>query len=300
MHAAALSIDGELRRALATATLRGRVHSVHRHAACLRPTAGDLIILAAGDAGNGPRFVLVDDSFPFERCLAPGAPFEADGRSIRADGAVVTLAGADAWRGALDIRAAADIAAVSRCIAAAGRAAAGGGSELLPLLGGAVPPGCQAAVCRAARPLADALARGDPAAAGRAARPLVGLGRGLTPSCDDMLVGVLGFLRGARLAGPPYARAGGLPRILSAVARAAREGAAGTTAVSAHFLRSAARGRFAERAGALLEAIFAGGEKRVEGAAGRLLRYGATSGADLICGVVVGAAGLRVPGRRRG
>jgi len=134
--------------------------------------------------------------------------------------------------------------------------------------------------------LAAAMARGGEEEVRSSVRGIVGAGEGLTPAGDDMLVGLMGFLH--LLRSDPVHGAFSRER-LSWIAGTVQEGLVGTTPVAAHFLRAAARGRFTERVRDLLCSIGCGDEKGVEGAEARLLQYGATSGADLIAGMVIGA-----------
>ena len=131
----------------------------------------------------------------------------------------------------------------------------------------------RAAARPALRLLGLAAQSGDPFGAAEAARSLVGLGAGLTPSGDDVLVGLTAALTAARseLAGP--------------IARAAADSGMRTTLVARTYLEHAARGEFAERVHDLVAAIAAGDERMVWDA----MSWGATSGADLSLGVFLGA-----------
>lgn len=126
--------------------------------------------------------------------------------------------------------------------------------------------------------LADAVRHGDPVGAGRAARGLVGLGPGLTPAGDDVLVGLLSAL--SLLSGPP------------AMVRAVLAAAAGrTTELSLALLRHAAAGRCIDRVGDVLRALC--GHGAVEPAHRRLAAVGHSSGPALALGILLGAAGRR-------
>jgi hypothetical protein len=107
--------------------------------------------------------------------------------------------------------------------------------------------------------------------------PLVGLGPGLTPSGDDVVVGALCACTRRRLGGPRRA----------ALIDAARRAAGRTTEVGARHLAAAADGWFAEPLVAVVDAPDA------SSAAVRLpalLALGATSGADLLLGVIAALA----------
>lgn len=114
-----------------------------------------------------------------------------------------------------------------------------------------------------------------------AAEALIGLGPGLTPSGDDLLVGLLGALmRG----GGSRARetAGG---VIAAIA--AREDA--TTDVSRHYLRLATEGHFSQPLTELLDVLAQAAPPKVQNTCiQQVLSVGATSGSDAIAGVVLG------------
>ncbi|MDP7080019.1 MAG: DUF2877 domain-containing protein [Candidatus Undinarchaeales archaeon] len=109
----------------------------------------------------------------------------------------------------------------------------------------------------------------------RGARQLVGLGPGLTPSGDDVLVGMLAVLS---LAGETW--------VGEAVAPAVRD----TPDFSQAVLLEACRGGFAADVDALARALLAGNADAVDAASRELLDHGATSGSDICAGVALGAS----------
>lgn len=114
--------------------------------------------------------------------------------------------------------------------------------------------------------LAAALQLGNPPAVDR----LIGLGRGLTPSGDDFLAGMLAALQatGSPAAGPLSAA------ILPALGR--------TTLVARHFLKWAVQRRYSE----VIRSVFASAGADADVA--DLLATGATSGADTAAGIRAG------------
>lgn len=108
-----------------------------------------------------------------------------------------------------------------------------------------------------------------------AAATLLGLGPGLTPSGDDLLVGFLAGLHGAGMARSFLA---GIAPDLLALAHAR------TTYLSRNFLGHAVGGRFGEP---ILDLFRADGPAPLEGAARRLLAFGASSGADCLAGIIL-------------
>ncbi|MGH2349920.1 MAG: DUF2877 domain-containing protein [bacterium] len=119
-----------------------------------------------------------------------------------------------------------------------------------------------------------------------AAADLAGLGGGLTPTGDDILVGVLVVLA---------AVADGQIQILR---NAIHDAVAGrTTRISAAYLDAAARGEASEAWHRLLTAL-AGNEPDEVIEAGRRVRtYGETSGTDMLAGFLSGMGAFGVPQR---
>ena len=135
--------------------------------------------------------------------------------------------------------------------------------------------------------LTTALLVGDRLAAAYPTRRLIGLGDGLTPSGDDVLIGIEAALHAL---GSPAA--GFLDEALADVD-------ARTTTVSAAYLRHAAAGEFAERLHHLLAVLVSeeAREATLAGAIGEAVAWGATSGTDCLIGVLEGldtAAGIGV------
>lgn len=130
--------------------------------------------------------------------------------------------------------------------------------------------------------LALALARFDETGDAAALADLVGLGEGLTPAGDDVIVGVLA---GLDLFSASAARALAARRRLVAALPAA---GARTTRLSAQMLTAAAAGCYAEPLLDLLTALAQAPARdtRLKGAAAGLLAMGHHSGADTLRGVL--------------
>ncbi|MBI4769095.1 MAG: DUF2877 domain-containing protein [Chloroflexi bacterium] len=148
---------------------------------------------------------------------------------------------------------------------------------------------------------AEALARGLRSGAGEAlregARLLAGVGGGLTPAGDDFIVGAM-LAAWAGLAGPGAESR--CPAIVEAAAPL-------TTALSAAFLRAAARGECSEQWHTLFESLAVGqiGDWRLEIGdwtpcveIGGVLAVGHTSGADALAGLLWVYNGGRPTARR--
>jgi hypothetical protein len=135
------------------------------------------------------------------------------------------------------------------------------------------------------RLLEDACSRLDVERATAAAHRLVGRGEGLTPAGDDALVGILASL--GALAHTDAQRAAFLRALSLAVgSRVAR-----TTVISAHYLRLAAQGHFNADVALLIHAFVvgdAGDGTALREALDAVLDVGATSGADMVGGMIAG------------
>lgn len=119
------------------------------------------------------------------------------------------------------------------------------------------------------------LAPGPPTRVARLVRGLVGAGRGLTPSGDDALCGVLLGLRAA----------GASASVLHEVASAVRHSLPATTSLSASLLLAAAEGYALPEVAALVRAAAAGDAVEVERWLPDVLAIGHSSGADLVAGL---------------
>jgi hypothetical protein len=196
---------------------------------------------------------------------------------------VVFLRGATSWSPALPAR---DVDAILRAerarraleLAATQAPRVGLG----PLLVGMIDEGAGVGSLgrAAARSLAQVvMALGDGATerAVLAARPLIGLGPGATPSGDDVLVGLSA---GLAVTGHPRASA-----FAAAVALAAR---GLTTSVGECYLFHAGRLEFSQRVQDAATAILTGPKAEIGRAVTAALAWGASSGADLLVGLLVG------------
>lgn len=125
--------------------------------------------------------------------------------------------------------------------------------------------------------LAAAIDRRDARATTEAIRPLIGLGPGLTPSGDDVLTGAAAVLHAV---GHPCA---------GSLAAALDDVDARTTTIGAAMLRYAARGEIAERIHRLLGALLTptDASDTLEAAIAETVAWGATSGTDLLTGVLL-------------
>ncbi|HEY3247241.1 MAG TPA: DUF2877 domain-containing protein [bacterium] len=131
--------------------------------------------------------------------------------------------------------------------------------------------------------LRHALRRRSPGEVASAATGLAGLGGGLTPSGDDVLVGAL-----VALAALPGGRSDSLRSAI-------REGAAGrTTRISEAYLQAAARGEGSEAWQDLLLALASATADDVIRTGRRVMAFGETSGADMLAGFLLAMPALMV------
>jgi hypothetical protein len=110
---------------------------------------------------------------------------------------------------------------------------------------------------------------------------VLGLGEGLTPSGDDLLVGLLAVLHAAgrakALLPPPVRR------------RFLRDVMDGTSDLSAEFLRSAVHGDFSEPVVLLVRSLFAPVPREWRSRARALAAVGHSSGVDAMVGMILGS-----------
>jgi hypothetical protein len=272
VRAVRVSTGIELGEGIAT----GTVESVHQGSINLR-LDGRLVTVAREGFGGLPNGALVADTFsPAQLGIRPGLPVQGCDRWITIDGRVVVrLAGAPRWSPRIN-----HLPASLPELPARAELFAGATARLdRDGLTGIVDATGQVTVVE------NALASGDEEDSIQAGRRLVGLGEGLTPAGDDLLVALSGTL--AALGDP---RAGRL-----AVAWAA-DAERQTTAVAASFHRHAARGEYSERLHDLLAAVLVGPAHDIPSSVARAARWGATSGVDALLGVAIGLrdAALRI------
>jgi len=264
----------------------GIVEGVHRSAINVR-TNGHLVTVAHESLGGLPNGILIDPPIALDQIgIALGMPVQFDGTALRVPGAssVVLLRGAATWSPAMPVVRGLGQAERSGRAERALELAADGAPRvgLGPLLVSMVNQ--DASVGSLGRAAAGALAsvveeldsdRGEPAAA--AALPLIGLGPGATPSGDDLLVGLAA---GLAATDHPVAR--------PFAAGVAREAVGRTTSVAESYLWHAGRLEFSERVHSAAMAVLTGPEQELPAAVNAALAWGASSGADLMVGLLVG------------
>jgi hypothetical protein len=137
--------------------------------------------------------------------------------------------------------------------------------------------------------LIEALEKRDFIGIPRNIKRLVGFGKGLTPSGDDFLLGLIASLY---LINDPR-----LDYLVSKIKEIIASEREKTTFLSAKFLEYASQGRFSESILNLLEAILTKNPAATEEAVKKCLDFGASSGRDTLFGIASGLSlGLSIVG----
>jgi uncharacterized protein DUF2877 len=285
----------------------GSVQSVFSRA--LNVQVGDgMICVVRRDVGRSPMNVVLDigeGASLTELGVRPGAGIWREGRTLVLGGGVLTVqlpVEADLpprlIRRLRDLRrTAANLARLREDILIHGNLAGLGGVLLLPPR---VPKGVSPQLSQAARAasgplleLVQALASGRLDLVAASARELIGLGPGLTPAADDVLVGLMQALLVTWRA---LGRDDGFAEKANAHIYSQVDGR--TTRLSREFLMHASRGLGSEHSDSLLERVLFGTPQGVESAAQRLFEVGATSGTDIALGILLGVTVGLEAGRR--
>jgi hypothetical protein len=288
--ARALTIDVVLAHRVRRGPVRARVHSVFRHVVNLSTRTGRLIALSARSLDDAPWSVRVDVADWAGPTAQAGEPAVLTASGVRLPGRRILVDGAGHWRPRLPPLPL-DTSATRRRIrqlerlldAAADRASRGRAGD----------PFAHASAARldAAREAAvRAELAGDRGAATTAVTEMLGLGPGLTPAGDDMLVG---------MALVAACRNSGITVLPSAIADAVAHHPDRTTDLSRTTLREAVRGRARQSLIDLLDAACRppGTPDDLHVRLATVLRIGHTSGRDLASGILTG---LRLASERRG
>ena len=263
--------------------------------------ADRMVCLVRSDVGRGPMNVVLDVGEGLSLTsvgVQPGMRIRKQGTRLVLGEGVVTVelppvaAGAPSRRPRplRDVsRAAGNLERLRKDILLRGNLAGFGNLLSEPAAGLDVgSPQVTPAAKAASRPLREmvrALSRSDLDPVPEAARSLIGLGPGLTPAADDVLVGLMIALL---LASKALGREDDFAERANACISSEVGGR--TTRLSMEFLLHAARGLGGERTVCLLEQVLFGRAEDVDSAALRLFEVGATSGTDTAFGVLLGVA----------
>ena len=292
VHRASMISDAVPRRITLAGVEPLLVQSIYR--SVINITTADGLLTVTREGGGLPNGIVADLGPDWRVIgLRPGMVAVAGDATLRVPdaGLEIEFAGASRWSPRLAASAElADAAgarwkrrtAATRAVARA-RASAGGFGPLLREDVASGPDSCMDVARPALAALIDALEMGDRRRAAETATRLIGLGQGLTPSGDDVLVGIEAALHA--LAQPTA----------GFVALATGGVEARTTALAATLLRHAAAGEFAQRLHVLLATLLGSDDEAIPAAIDRAVAWGATSGTDCLLGVLVGldvAAGV--------
>jgi len=288
-HVTARSISRPVWQRLQQGSLAARVLAVFEHACNLITSDGCVVALVLPKAGDGPFNVVVDEQSGTFGAIQPGMPAILGRRRVRVGGLEIALESASVWEPCPDwgwLRGHKDaFARRLSLVQAFAQQHAPEGSFLLLVSDrtGKHTSSLQGEPGGSASDVAHAVAqkvlvmlqagwKGDAALLRTGAAQLAGLGNGLTPAGDDFLGGAMLW---AWLAHPT-------PRSLCRVL--AEAAAPRTTALSAAFLRAAARGECSAAWHVLLAALCQGTDAEVASSVQGILSHGATSGADALAG----------------
>lgn len=267
-------------------TARGTVLAAFERSAYL-DLAGRIVALASADLAAGPLTITVEDFGPL-RALSPGAEIALTGGRLWLGPVAVHLDTARVWNPSLESRSDAmvDLALGARDAAIDEVLAGAPGESIVALLQSRPPARVRAAIhagmlegldrgLEAIAQLLSGRGHGD-AVAEIIARDVAGRGPGLTPSGDDLLIGILYAL----WIWPRLVGTGSAAAARTLIVDAARPH---TTRISAAYLDAAGRGSAAEPWHALM-GTFRLSPAATRAAVRRLLRVGETSGADALTG----------------
>lgn len=277
------SIDAVFLRVLQQGAFDARVHSVFDRVVNLEAAGGELFTLAARGSDNAPHTAIVDIAGFGATGIAVGDPITGVAQDIHVGSRVVVQwAAAPTWQARLPEYAGADACLRVQLRAARSYLALHGARGGMAGQGGAqgtFADEVSAALEQRSNLLLAALARKRFADACRHANSMLGLGPGLTPSGDDFLVGLFAVLN---VAGSPcHGWLGGGTQVLLHAGQA-------TNAISLAALTTAARGLVRESIAALIDSLMHGTPATLVEPLQRVLAMGATSGADMVAGILAG------------
>jgi hypothetical protein len=250
------------------------VHSVFANA-CNFAFDGALLTLVGPHAGNGPTTMVLaqEPARDLRTLFVAGAQLRCRNRVLRSNRVEVQLGAAQPWH-PLAGEALLPRSEVERSLQIA--------AQELTRFRRTHPSVIDGSAANVAACIADACRVLDEERATRLVARLVGLGEGLTPAGDDFLVGLIAGLDALAL---DAAKRHFLDAMGLTIAGLAHR----TTDVAAHFLRLAARGHCSEVLDCLRDALLCRHRGALmQKALLRALDVGATSGADMVSGLLAG------------
>jgi hypothetical protein len=260
------------------------VHSVFARTVNIEVEAGDLVTLASRGVDNAPDTIVIDIEGFGDAGVDRGDLVETASGALGVGPLRVSLDGVSSWSASLpaypsdDARLRANLRWVRDRLRQTGERSRAPGRWSSA---DAFADQSRAALETRSASLRDSLLRADLDAARAGAAAMIGLGPGLTPSGDDFLVGLFAILNIAQSPCHPMRAICG---DVVAIARTA------TNAISVAALANAARGRVRESIHALAREMIDGTPEGLRPALDRVLAIGATSGSDMVAGLVSGLA----------
>ena len=238
---------------------------------------GQIVALVTPVLLNGPLNIVVDAETFHDRVAAGDTATSTD-RGLRAGGIEIELAGAIVWDAALPPWPGEHISRLrDNLVTLRGvlEVEAPEGGLARAATGHVATTALETRAAPALRDLARGLQHPDALLVGHAASTLAGLGPGLTPSGDDVLVGCLLTLA-------LYPDTADLMR--QAIVSGVRDR---TTRISMAYLEAAARGEASEAWHRLVDAVAENDPDRIAAAARSVMAFGETSGSDMLAGLVL-------------
>ena len=298
----AISIGSTALNILSTEEVIGKVYGVFDRTLNVLTKDKELLTLARKDVENSPTTILLD--LPHSICMSAfgirtGSSLIKSGQFIHISGSklLVSLDKATLWKARRQVATNLTIKDVTRNCETAndvGRkyGKRGGLSALLEHLNALIKGETINAqefnlYSRNALPyiimLIEAVLSGKLGDVRTSVKRLIGLGPGLTPSCDDMLMGFMSslLLVTEALGGDMY-YAGEVNQVIASSVNGQ------TTLLSQKLLEHAAQGEVSELTHNVIGAIVGGTEKKVRKATSKLLAVGHSSGTDTLLGILLG------------
>lgn len=275
----------------------GTVHSLFRRVCNL--DWGDWVVsLHTAATGRLPGGIEVEGHADFSRLdLRPGQPaiWKPDEECLNVGSQVLSLRGASQWAGTAAPMAGlpapslleARLQLLLRLLGTHGRGPLGAqATGATANDGGIIQEAAARAVWARGMRLYNSLLNGDETAIGPGVAALLGLGEGLTPSGDDLILGMMAALSHARLTLAPSVAAC-VQRLNECVDDLAPQA---TTRISSNYLRLGCLGEFSERLGDATQALLGetAGSDEVGPLIARLLESGHSSGTDSATGLYLG------------
>ena len=269
----AVSIDGALYRQIKDQRFTGRVHSIFEHAVNLEVDGLGLVTVISPRKPHGPAFIKACPFPSLKDALRVRARAVLTGEELvfPSPGIRISLDGARSWSGKIKINrfAGNDELAAKLSIFQKVIVSHRYGQE---------------AVDRRIDKLENSILSGECRQIKGALDTIIGLGDGLTPAGDDVLLGLLCFNSSA----PSGIRGEHFNKLLEIFTQLIEDYRDSTTFISYSFLKYGLEGRFVEPLSDLCNAVLSAGKDGFERSIKKLLVIGASSGSNMLRGIMLG------------